>query len=59
MLNGVLWQERDSSTETTGDMRPVTPGVPEESELTDLVFANKIVKHSKSNAIVLAKGRQL
>lgn len=31
--------------------------LPEEVE--DLLFANKIVKHSKSNAIVLAKGKQL
>ncbi len=59
VLNGVLWQDRDTSTEMAGDMKPVTPRVPGENELTDLVFANKIVKHSKSNAIVLAKGRQL
>jgi len=59
LLNGVLWQERDSSTETGDQMTPVTPRIPEPGELTDLIFANKIVKHSKSNSIVLAKGRQL
>jgi phosphoribosylaminoimidazolecarboxamide formyltransferase/IMP cyclohydrolase len=59
VLNGILWQERDNSTELEGDMRSVTPKAPEASELTDLVFANKIVKHSKSNAIVLAKNKQL
>lgn len=59
ILNGVLWQEKDMSTETADDMKPVTPRIPEESELEDLVFANIIVKHSKSNAIVLAKNRQL
>lgn len=58
-LNGVLWQDRDSSTEFAPDMKPVTPKVPDEREMTDLVFANKIVKHSKSNAIVLARNGQL
>lgn len=59
VLNGVLWQERDNSTEAIADMRPVTPKVPNSSQVEDLVFANIIVKHSKSNAIVLAKNRQL
>jgi phosphoribosylaminoimidazolecarboxamide formyltransferase/IMP cyclohydrolase len=59
MLGGVLWQERDSSTETTSDMKPVTGRHPSEEEYSDMVFANKIVKHSRSNAIVLAKGGQL
>ena len=59
MLNGVLWQQRDSSTETAKDMKPVTKRAPGAKELDDLVFANIIVKHSKSNAIVLAKNNQL
>jgi phosphoribosylaminoimidazolecarboxamide formyltransferase/IMP cyclohydrolase len=59
LLNGVLWQERDSSTEAGEQMKPVTPRIPGPGELDDLIFANKIVKHSKSNAIVLAKNRQL
>jgi phosphoribosylaminoimidazolecarboxamide formyltransferase/IMP cyclohydrolase len=59
MLGGVLWQESDLNTETAPDMNPVTKRIPEESEIDDLVFANIIVKHSKSNAIVLAKNRQL
>jgi phosphoribosylaminoimidazolecarboxamide formyltransferase / IMP cyclohydrolase len=59
LLNGVLWQERDNSTETAGNMKPVTKRAPEPSEIEDLVFANIIVKHSKSNAIVLAKNKQL
>jgi phosphoribosylaminoimidazolecarboxamide formyltransferase/IMP cyclohydrolase len=40
-------------------MRPVTTRVPDAREYDDLVFANIIVKHSKSNAIVLAKNKQL
>jgi phosphoribosylaminoimidazolecarboxamide formyltransferase/IMP cyclohydrolase len=59
LLNGVLWQEKDTSTQSAEDMKPVTPRIPEQTEFVDLVFANKIVKHSKSNTIVLAKGSQL
>jgi phosphoribosylaminoimidazolecarboxamide formyltransferase/IMP cyclohydrolase len=59
LLNGVLWQERDNSTETALQMKPVTTRTPQPEEFEDLVFANIIVKHSKSNAIVIAKNRQL
>lgn len=59
LLNGVLWQEKDKSTETVNDMTPVTKRVPTVEEAEDLVFANKIVKHSKSNAIVIARNKQL
>jgi phosphoribosylaminoimidazolecarboxamide formyltransferase/IMP cyclohydrolase len=59
LLNGVLWQEPDNSTESGKDMKPVTSRIPEPGEIDDLVFANIIVKHSKSNAIVLAKNKQL
>ena len=59
MLGGVLAQETDCAVETKAEMKPVTKVVPTEGELEDLVFATKLVKHSKSNAIVLAKGGQL
>jgi phosphoribosylaminoimidazolecarboxamide formyltransferase / IMP cyclohydrolase len=59
ILNGVLWQEKDNRSESEADLKPVTIRIPGPDELKDLVFANKIVKHSKSNAIVLAKNRQL
>jgi phosphoribosylaminoimidazolecarboxamide formyltransferase/IMP cyclohydrolase len=59
LLNGVLWQERDNSTQSANDMKPVTPKIPGQAEFNDLVFANIIVKHSKSNTIVLAKDSQL
>jgi len=59
LLNGVVAQDRDLAVETAQDMKPVTEAHPSDDELTDLAFANKIVKHSKSNAIVLAKGKQL
>ncbi|KAF5084386.1 Bifunctional purine biosynthesis protein PurH [anaerobic digester metagenome] len=59
LLNGALVQERDSSVQLPSDMKPATNKVPTQQELDDLAFANKLVKHSKSNAIVLAKNRQL
>ena len=59
MLGGVLWQERDRATEDAAAMKPVTERSPSEAEYKDLVFANKIVKHSRSNAIVLARNMQL
>jgi phosphoribosylaminoimidazolecarboxamide formyltransferase / IMP cyclohydrolase len=59
LLNGVLWQQRDYITESAKEMKPVTERIPLASEHVDLVFANIIVKHSKSNAIVLAKNSQL
>ena len=58
-LNGYLEQDRDAKTETAADMNPVTKIVPTKEQLNDLVFANKIVKHTKSNTIVLAKNNQL
>ncbi len=59
LLNGVLVQDKDLKTETAEDMKVVTEKAPTEQEIEDLIFANKIVKHTKSNAIVLAKNKQL
>jgi phosphoribosylaminoimidazolecarboxamide formyltransferase/IMP cyclohydrolase len=59
LLNGVLWQEKDSKKESAAEMRAVTSRIPEPNEFEDLIFANIIVKHSKSNAIVLVKNKQL
>jgi phosphoribosylaminoimidazolecarboxamide formyltransferase / IMP cyclohydrolase len=59
LLNGVLVQDRDLHTETPEDLKLVTKVDPHSSQIKDMLFANKIVKHSKSNAIVLAKDRQL
>jgi phosphoribosylaminoimidazolecarboxamide formyltransferase / IMP cyclohydrolase len=56
---GILVQERDKKSESEADLKVVTGTSPGRDEADDLVFANKIVKHSKSNAIVLAKGGQL
>lgn len=58
-LNGALVQERDSITDSEENLSNATHNKPTDSELEDLLFASKICKHTKSNTIVLAKGKQL
>lgn len=58
-LNGFLVQDKDNSTQTADDFEVMTNLAPNGTQTDDLVFANKIVKHTKSNTIVLAKGGQL
>lgn len=58
-LNGILVQDKDSKVETPDDLRLVTSRKPSDDEIQDMLFANKIVKNSKSNSIVFAKNRQL
>ncbi len=59
VINGALVQDRDLKIETPDDLRCVTTTPIPADKVADLLFANKIVKHSKSNAIVLASGCQL
>jgi phosphoribosylaminoimidazolecarboxamide formyltransferase/IMP cyclohydrolase len=59
LLNGVLEQDKDQKTETETDLVTATNNAPSKSQIEDLLFANIVVKHSKSNAIVLAKDKQL
>lgn len=59
ILNGALVQERDLHRETPDELRQVTDKAVDPDQVADLLFANILVKHSKSNAIVLAKNRQL
>lgn len=58
-LNGALVQERNTITDTLEGLTNVTNTNPSKDELNDLIFASKICKHTKSNTIVLVKGRQL
>lgn len=58
-LGGVLCQEADHKTETTADFKLVAGQEPSADMAADMLLANKIVKHSKSNAIVLAKDGRL
>jgi phosphoribosylaminoimidazolecarboxamide formyltransferase/IMP cyclohydrolase len=59
ILNGAVVQDRDVYTESETDLKVVTEVPPGKEEIADLLFANRIVKHTKSNAIVLVKNRQL
>jgi len=59
VLNGILQQEFDNQSETTENLKTVTVKQPGMEEVEDMLFANKIVKHAKSNAIVLVKDKQL
>lgn len=59
VLNGELIQDRDISLESQTDMKPATAVIPDASQFDDLEFAVKLVKHTKSNTIVLVKNKQL
>jgi len=59
LLDGVLWQERDAKTEVANELSTVTTLRPTSEQVEDMVFANILVKHTKSNAIVLVKDCQL
>ncbi|MBE8714664.1 bifunctional phosphoribosylaminoimidazolecarboxamide formyltransferase/IMP cyclohydrolase [Sphingobacterium hungaricum] len=59
LLNGVILQDKDSTVEGPAEMTAVTTVAPTAEQLEDLYFANKIVKHTKSNTIVFAKNGTL
>lgn len=59
ILNGVLEQEKDTVIDKAEGMKTVTEIEPSEQQLTDLEFASKVCKNTKSNAIVLVKNNQL
>jgi phosphoribosylaminoimidazolecarboxamide formyltransferase/IMP cyclohydrolase len=59
LLNGIIEQGRDLKTETEKDFTPATTLAPTKDQIRDLIFANKLVKHTKSNTIVFAKNNQL
>lgn len=59
LLNGVIEQDKDLIIEGPEQMKTVTDKIPTAAELKDLFFANKIVKHTKSNTIVFVKDNTL
>jgi phosphoribosylaminoimidazolecarboxamide formyltransferase/IMP cyclohydrolase len=59
LLNGVIAQDFDKKIETKEELKTVTKLVPTDAQVQDLLFANKLAKHLKSNTIVLAKDQQL
>ena len=52
---GFLVQDRDARVASKAEMRIVTKRVPSASEIADLMIAEMIAKHVKSNAIVYVK----
>ena len=59
ILNGVIQQDTDKSMESSDKMECVTDAQATSQQLSDLEFANKCVKHLKSNTIVLVRNNQL
>lgn len=59
LLNGVLVQDKNLFEQKASNLKLVINRNLQETELEDMLFANKIVKHTKSNAIVLVKNKQL
>ncbi|MFA6277862.1 MAG: bifunctional phosphoribosylaminoimidazolecarboxamide formyltransferase/IMP cyclohydrolase [Pedobacter sp.] len=59
LLNGVIEQDKDLSLEGADQMTVVTEKAPSAESIKDLIFANKIVKHTKSNTIVFVKDNVL
>ncbi|MDQ7917936.1 bifunctional phosphoribosylaminoimidazolecarboxamide formyltransferase/IMP cyclohydrolase [Mesonia sp. MT50] len=58
-LNGVLVQDKNLKTDTKENLKEATDTKPSAEQIEDLLFASKICKHTKSNTIVLVKGKQL
>jgi phosphoribosylaminoimidazolecarboxamide formyltransferase/IMP cyclohydrolase len=56
VLGGVLLQDRDAVTETREQMRVLSEREPSEREWQDMLFAWRVCRHVRSNAIVIAAG---
>lgn len=59
VLTGVLVQDYDNKTAKEAALKVITKKVPTTTEMDELLFAEILVKHTKSNAIVLTKNHQL
>ena len=59
ILNGVLWQTSDHKNSLPEQWKLQTHHKPGRDEEKDLVFANSVVKHLKSNAIAIVKDLML
>ncbi len=55
---GLLWQDSDNKKITEKDLKVVSKRKPDQEEINDLLFAWKVAKFVKSNAIVFAKNNQ-
>ena len=55
VLGGLLIQDLDTLLLNEDELKVVTKRQPTETEMRDLMFAWKVVKHAKSNGIAIAK----
>ncbi|WDF82336.1 bifunctional phosphoribosylaminoimidazolecarboxamide formyltransferase/IMP cyclohydrolase [Lacticaseibacillus pabuli] len=58
LVGGLLRQTSDDQVETAADLKVVTKVAPTDEQIQSLLFAQQVVKHVKSNAIVVAKAGQ-
>ncbi len=59
LLNGVIEQDLDLHTDSKTDLKTVTQRTPNPAEVSALLFASKVCKHTKSNTIILAVDGQM
>ena len=55
LLGGVLVQDKDMNSGDKDQLKVVTKKAPSEDEIDELLFAWKVCKHAKSNAIIFHK----
>ena len=56
---GLVVQDEDVDFVARGDIQVVTDKQPTEEQLESLLFADRVAKHVKSNAIILVQGKRL
>lgn len=56
LAGGLLVQDRDAGTIAAADLRAVTARCPSAAETADMLFAFRVAKHARSNAVVYARG---
>jgi len=59
LTGGLLVQDRDLAVTEADDLEVVTEKAPTDEQIEDMLFAWKVVKHVKSNAIVMAKNKMV
>lgn len=58
ITGGILYQEKDNYDISIKDLNIVTKRKPTEEEINDMLFAFKVAKHTKSNAVIFAKNNK-
>jgi phosphoribosylaminoimidazolecarboxamide formyltransferase / IMP cyclohydrolase len=58
ITGGVLYQEKDNFSTGKENLKVVTEKSPDKKEIEDLIFAFKVVKHTKSNAVIFVKNKK-